>query len=283
MIHRALTLFVVIIASVLINFAKVENAISALKVTSSTSEPELHSNNNSVTEHESNIEPENENVSTVELDEYSDSYTVFQNITTFYSNVKSETPIDYITTQDGVEENDTANYKEIPSKIIRKRMLSKVVGSRIQAGSADQVLQVKFNINKYEYHDWKSWVHVDENKVYCQNDHHCDWISKEVKCQKIIERKTKAAWFGGSTLQSLGECECPDEFDLGFSWIHQRCEQIQEPWVVIMSSIFICLILTMLILFVAFIQDILVALGLRKRSLSTPNNSSLRKYSSINN
>ena len=279
----ALTLFVVIIASVLINLARVESAISTLTVESATSDQELHNNQNGVTVNEIDTEPEKENHTTIEVVEYSEFSTMLQNITPFESESKSEKSGNYTTTQEEVEEEHTKNYKETSSKTNRKRMLSKVIGSRIKSGSADQVLQVKFDINKYEYHDWKSWVSMDGNIVYCQNDHHCDWISKEVKCQNITERNTKANWFSGRTLQSLGECECPDEFDLGFSWIHQSCEQIQEPWVVIMSSIILCLVLTILILFVAFIQDILVAVGLRKRSLSTPNNSSLRKYSSINN
>lgn len=214
---------------------------------------------------------------------YSENSTVHSNSTTPDIGISSVKTGEYTAPEDQVRENDSTIYNLNPRKIIWKGLLSEVIGPRIKSGSADPVLKVKFNIKKYDYDDWKSWVTLEENSVYCQSSHHCAWISNDIECLNITLRQTNAAWFGSKAVKNLGECTCPDEFDLGFSWKQQKCVKMQEPWAAILGSIAICLVLTTFILFLAFSQDMLVALGMRQRSLSTPNNSRLRSYSSIQN
>ena len=161
--------------------------------------------------------------------------------------------------------------------------LSEVVGKRVGAEVADNILEtnLKSKTNEYIYDDWKEWVKSDEYQIYCRSNSDCVWIANDLECMSIRARQTTSSWFNNGTTQNMGKCSCPEIFDLGFSWNAQTCIKTQEEWTIIVMSLLFCLIGTILILLLAHVQDILVAFGLRKRSLPTPTNSSIGRYPSV--
>ena len=159
--------------------------------------------------------------------------------------------------------------------------LSEVIGKRVNTDLADSVLKSYLNKDEYHYSDWKLWVLSDDYQIFCRSDSDCSWIAKKLRCYNITFRETKASWFDIGIRQNLGECACPNSFDLGFSWNAQTCIKTEEQWTIIVMSLVVCLTGTILLLLIAHIQDILVAYGLRKRSLPTPTNSSIGRYPSV--
>ena len=140
-------------------------------------------------------------------------------------------------------------------------------------------LEERFKIHGFNYDDWKVWVEMDGNNIFCRSNSDCTWISSQLKCQNKTKKLVTASWFGIGRSQKLGECSCPKVFNHGFNWKTRKCESSREQWVIILSSVAVCLVLTLFIILFAFNQEILVRLGLKNRRLSTPVNSSIRSNS----
>ena len=191
----------------------------------------------------------------------------------------------YINPRDGLDQDigENNDYHDIkystPYNI--NITLSEVIGKRVSTDLADSILKSNLNTDEYHYSDWKQWVSSDDYQIYCRSDSDCSWIAKKLRCYNITFRETKASWFDIGIRQNLGECACPNSFDLGFSWNAQTCIKTEEQWTIIVMSLVVCLTGTILLLLIAHIQDILVAYGLRKRSLPTPTNSSIGRYPSV--
>ena len=132
--------------------------------------------------------------------------------------------------------------------------------------------------------EWRKWFEEEGRKTaLCIDDSHCTWINKELQCKNNTERMLNANWFNRGKSQILGECSCPESFDLGFNWREQRCVSTQEQWSVVFKSITICLALTSIIFLLAFLPEILVYFGIKKKRKPTPRNSSIRSNSDFRN
>ena len=130
--------------------------------------------------------------------------------------------------------------------------------------------------------EWRKWFEEEGGKTaLCIDDSHCVWINDELQCKNKSERMLNAPWFNRGKSQLLGECSCPESFNLGFNWREQRCVSTQEQWSVVFKSIFICLALTSIIFLLAFLPEILVHFGFKKKRKPTPRNSSIRSNSSF--